>query len=51
MIEELPEIKTYEESPRAVKEMDPSVLLRKLKQAWSLYIYGFPTNIINTEVG
>jgi hypothetical protein len=32
MIEELPEIKKYEESERAIKEMDPSVLLRKLKQ-------------------
>lgn len=40
MIEELPEIKKYEESDRAIKEMDPSVLLRKLKQNWSdNYLY------------
>lgn len=40
MIEELPEIKKYEESERAIKEMDPSVLLRKLKQNWSdNYLY------------
>lgn len=33
MIEDLPAIKDYETSARAIHEMDPTVLLRKLKQS------------------